>query len=125
MKLVSRNSQLYRRVELMGTAVVHDSRTVMSLDIVNMSLSGIFLSISRKGKERVFKLGQHLYLTLTGPRFPAPVQVEGTVRRIQKKAPQGLAIEFTPLSPTTRLQLLASVEEARIESVLNHTRDLC
>lgn len=107
--------QLYKRVELHGTAVVHDSKTVVVMEIVNMSESGIFLS---KGKSGMFSPGKQVSLTLKGPQFPEPIHAKGKVVRLQA-SPNGVAIEFTSLSRRARLQLQASVEEISVESFLN------
>lgn len=101
------------RAILDGHVMIHDDQHLFIAPVENVSTGGMFIQ-----KLVSIPQGRQVKMVLKSKKLPVPVQMHGTVIRVEKNGKVGLAVRFTHLTDTTREVLETFVFESRMEAAL-------
>lgn len=105
--------QLHKRASIEGKVLIHNEQHLFIAPLSNLSVGGLFIDQLTSIPE-----GVEVRVIVKSPRLDAPIQVSGTVVRVEKTDRKGAAVEFAQLSGRTKQLIETCVAESRMETVL-------
>jgi len=93
--------------------MIHDEERLFIAPLSDISAGGMFVS-----QLVSIPVGAVVKIVVKGPQWEAPLQVEGTVVRVDKKDRIGIAVRFTGISNATKDAIQACIFEMRMEAAL-------
>lgn len=105
--------RVHPRVEMAGLVMIHNEERLYIAPLMDLSVGGAFVS-----QLVTLTPGSQVKVVLKGPRFATPVQVEGTVVRVEKSARKGSAVQFQGLTEMAKSAIQSCVFETRMEAAL-------
>lgn len=105
--------QIHPRADLHGQVIIHDDKHLFIAPISNLSAGGLFI-------EQLVNIpaGKVVKVVVKSDRLAVPIQMQGTVVRVERGGRRGLAVQFSELNDSTRETIENFVFECRMESAL-------
>ncbi len=105
--------RIHPRARVAGQVMIHDEARLFIAPIGDISAGGVFVTSLVH-----LPIGSVVKLVLKAPALTGPVQVEGTVVRVDREQRRGSAVRFSLLADSARDAIQAIVFESRMEAAL-------
>lgn len=105
--------QVFPRAGLTGQVIIHDDRNLYIAPISNLSAGGLFI-------EQLVNIpaGKQVKVVVKSDRLSTPIQIQGTVVRVERGGKRGLAVQFNEINADTKETIENFVFESRMETAL-------